>query len=71
MQKISDDACTLESCSSFYFYLGLLGIFFGGGEGGYLAWQYFGKNFNKNIIHFRSCMHNSTKLLSSYLAKLY
>lgn len=33
MQKISDDACTLESCSSFYFYLGLLGIFFLGGRG--------------------------------------
>lgn len=33
VQKISDDACTLESCSSFYFYSGFLSIFFflGGG----------------------------------------
>lgn len=30
VQKTSDDACTLESCSSFYFYLGLLNIFFWG-----------------------------------------
>lgn len=71
MQKISDDACTLESCSSFYFYSGFLSIFFFWRGGVYLAWQYFGKNFSKNIIHFRSCMHNSTELLSSYLAKLY
>lgn len=67
VQKILDDACTLESCSSFYFYSGFLSIFFFWG-GGISCLAVFWKEFQQKyyslqVMHAQQ--YRTFKLLSS------